>query len=474
MVGLVNRERELAKLEQLWQRPGPALMLLYGRRRVGKTYLLQQLLASRPGVYFLAAESSSGENLGEFLGQVRQAFPERTDITIESYPTWRVALRLLCELARERPPLIALDEFGYLCHVEPSIPSLIQAVWDQDAPASQLKLVLCGSEINMLSALDEYGRPLHGRFDWVQQYRPLDYYDAARFLTLAAAPGPGFGARDLLLAYGVFGGSGRYLAAIDPSLPLAANISHLLLDPLGAFHREGDNLIRWEREIRDYANYNSVLEAIASGATEWGEIANQAHVEQHTVAGCLERLQRLGWVSHERPFGEPGRRGIYRLEDNLLKFWYRFVFRFRSALQMAEPQAAWTSLVEPQLDGYMGWDVFEGVCLQNLARFQGSYGLPLITGMGRWWNRRSDVEIDIVASLSDGSYLYGECKWSRSPLDVAALTTLQRKVQSVPMSERQVQARLALFSAGGFLPRLREIADEAGVLLVGPEELFPR
>ena len=136
----------------------------------------------------------------------------------------------------------------------------------------------------MLSALDDYGRPLHGRFDWVDQYRPLDYYDAARFL-LEAGAGEHFSARELLRAYGLFGGSGRYLAAIDPSRSLADNFAELVLDPLGVFHREGENLIRQERDIRDYSNYNAVLSAIASGATEWAEIANQAHLEPHVVAG---------------------------------------------------------------------------------------------------------------------------------------------------------------------------------------------
>ena len=468
MIGLIDRERERAKLDELWQRPGPALGLLYGRRRIGKTYFLQQAMAGRRGLYFLAAESSSLENLQELLAQVRSAFPGRTDATLESYPTWRVALRLLCDLARGQPLLVVFDEFSYLCHVEPSLPSLLQAVWDQEAPATQLKLILCGSEVGLLAALDEYGRPLHGRFDWVEQYRPLDYYDAARFLLAARRWQP----RDLLLAYGIYGGSGRYLSAVAGEADLGRSVQSLLLDPLGPFHNEGDNLIRYERDIRDYANYNSVLAAIAAGASEWGEIANQAHLEKHVVAGCLERLQQLGWVTHERPFGEPGRRGLYRLNDNLLKFWYRFIFRFRSALQMSLPQQAWDELVRPHLDTYMGMYVFEGVCQEHLSRFQRRYHLPVITALGRWWNRRSDTELDLVASLADGSYLLGECKWSHTPLDVDVLTGLQRKAEAIPRHWQREPLRYALFSSGGFKPRLEEYAREQGCLLVGPGLLY--
>lgn len=472
MVGLVNREREQARLTDLWMRSGSALVLLYGRRRVGKTYFLQHALGGRRGIYFLAAESSSAENLDELLAQVRRACPERTDVTRANYPSWRVALRLLCELAAAERLLVIFDEFSYLVNVDPSLPSIIQAMWDQDAPSSQLKLVLCGSEVGLLGALDDYGRPLHGRFDWVEPYRPLDYYDAARFFTANASSGNSYRVRDLLIAYGLLGGSGRYLAAVDSGAALGENVARLLLDPLGIFHREGENLIRQEREIRDYANYNAVLEAIAGGATEWGEIANQAHLEKHVVGSCLERLRQLEWVSHEKPFEEPDRRGIYRLDDNFLKFWYRFVFRLRSALQMAPPIDAWTELVEPHLNDYMGHQIFEGMCAQHLRRFWRSYGLPLLLDLGRWWNRASNVEIDLVGKLSDGSYLFGECKWSGRPVDANVLFDLQKKLAATPYRHWQASPRFAVFALGGFTERMLERGKAEGALLIGPERFY--
>jgi AAA+ ATPase superfamily predicted ATPase len=470
VVGLVNRENEQARLSELWARPGPALALIYGRRRVGKTYFLQHAREGRRGVYFLAAESSSLENLEELLAQARHSFPERPDIIRENYPSWRVALRLLCELAAMERLLVVFDEFSYLVGVDPSLPSILQAVWDQDARSSQLKLILCGSEIGLLGALDDYGRPLHGRFDWAHTYRPLAYYDAARFFLVGSPPIQAYGRRDVLLLYGVLGGSGRYLAAVDPARSIGENIARLVLDPQGIFHREGENLIRQERDIRDYANYNAVLEAIAGGATEWGEIANQAHLERHVVGGTLDRLRELGWVAHEKPFEEPGRRGIYRLDDNFLKFWYRFVFHLRSALQTFPPVDAWTELVEPHLSDYMGRYVFEGICAQHLRRFGRGYGLPMLLDLGRWWSRPSDIEIDLIGKLADGSYLVGECKWSRQPCDVDVLSALQHKLASTPHGRWRAAPHFMLFSAAGFTPRLVERARAEGAILVGPEE----
>lgn len=368
--------------------------------------------------------------------------------------------------------LVVLDEFGYLAHADDTIPSILQAVWDQDAQDSHLKLVLCGSELGVMSSLDDYGAPLHGRFDWKEQYRPLDYYDAGRFLEAAALTGGGYSHRDKLIAYGIYGGSGRYLAQIDPSRPLSVNVAFQLLDPSGIFHREGETLIRQERDIRDVSGYNAVLAAIAGGASDWSEIANQSHVDPKSLSNYVIRLQQLGWVTQESPFGEQGRRSIYRLSDNMLKAWYRFVFRNRSALEMADPEDAWRELVQPDIPDYMGQLVLEEVARQHLARFSERYNLSMIMGMGRWWSRRNTVEIDVVAELHDGSYLFGEVKWASSPVPLGELFKLERKVASVPHHEWKKNPRYVLFSAGKFEEKLVQAARDQGVLLIGADELF--
>lgn len=472
VVGLVDREKEMSVLQRLWDKGGPTLALIYGRRRIGKTFFLKTFLKAHRGVYFLAADSPPQENLGELLDQIRSTFPDRQDIVLQNYPTWRVAFRLLCDLAKQDPLVVVLDEFAYLAHADASVPSVLQAVWDQDAQESSLKLILCGSELGVMSTLDHYGAPLHGRFDWTERYKPLDYYDAGRFLDAAASEGQRYSSRDKLIAYGMYGGAGRYLAQMDPGKSLAENVASNLLDPSGIFNREGETLIRQERDIRDVSAYNAVLAAISTGATERSRIANQSHVDPDSLSGYLARLQQLGWITQEFPFREHGRRGIYRLADNMLKAWYRHVFRHRSALEMTDPAAAWCELVEPDLPDYMGFFVLEDVARQHLARFAARYSLPMISGMGRWWSRKHEVEIDVVAELHDGSYLFGEVKWASSPVPLAALFTLQRHVDALPHDEWKRKPRYALFSAGGFEEKLVTMAKEQDVLLIGAEELY--
>lgn len=472
MVGLINRARQVAKIKELWEKNGSALGLVYGRRRLGKTYFLQDFFKGKRGVYFLAASSTSLENLTELLDQIRRAFPDRQDATLENYPTWRTGLRLLCELAHDEPLLVVLDEFGYLSSADPAIPSILQAVWDRDARDTRLKLILCGSELGTLASLDDYGAPLHGRFDWVERFQSLDYYDAGRFLAAAAPAQGGYSDREKLTAYGIYGGSGRYLAALDPGRPLAENVAWQLLDPSGVFHREGETLIRQERDIRDDSGYNAILAAIAGGATTFDKIGARAHIGSKSIANYLSKLQQLGWIEQETPFGEDARRSIYRLADNMLSAWYRWVFRYRSALQITPPDQAWRQFVEPDIPDYMGRFVFEKVSHEHIKRFYTRYNLPLILEIGRWWSRKGDVEIDLVARLKDGSYLFGSCKWASSPVKVSELADLQAKVKMIPHNEWKERPRYVLFSGGDFDPKLKAVAEDEGVLLIGIRQLF--
>lgn len=326
-----------------------------------------------------------------------------------------------------------------------------------------------------MSSLNDYGQPLHGRFDWMHRYAPLDYYDTAKFLATAAAEArtPAYSARDMLVAYGLYGGTGRYLAALDPTRTLSQNVASQMLDPDGIFHNEGENLLRQERDIRDVAGYNAILSAVSGGATEWGEILNQSHLDRSSLPHYMASLQQLGWVTQERPFEEEGRRALYRLADNMLKSWYRYVFQNRSALQSWRPEEAWKQLVEPDLPDYMGFQAFEAICRQHLTRFAAQYTLPPIMDVGPWWDRRHDIEVDLIARLADGSYLFGECKWASSPVDVHELNRLLRKVERIPHPQWKQSPRYAIFSAGSFDPLLREIARKEGVLLIGAQQLLP-
>jgi hypothetical protein len=478
-VDFVDRDRELAELTSLADGGRPALALLFGRRRVGKTYLLDQLARHRRSFYYLAADTTGALNRRELLGELR-AFHGR-DIDPEDFPTWRAVFRLLLELTGEEPLLVVLDEFQYLLGGEDDVASQLVAVWDRELEGRRLVLVLCGSEVGTMERLQSGGSPLYGRIDWAARLRPFDYFDAARML-------PRRGPRERAVAYGVFGGTPRFLSAVRPGDDLSERIRRAMLSARGEVHLQLGTLIQQEKGIRDPGDYQAVLSAIASGRTLTHEIAAVAglHERQHVVRRALETLESLLLVRRERNFRSSQRTPWRnRIADNAVAFWYRFVQPQRARLDRGEVDEIWTAEVEPRMNDYMGWSVFEGIVAEGFLRHHERWGLPAPREWARWEgqdrNRRA-IEIDIAAELDDGRVLTGEVKWSTRPVDTDLHFELRRDLQDLAASG-QAWAHEALdparsaghlyVSAGGFTPHFQARAKEEGnVRLIDLEMLY--
>ena len=215
-------------------------------------------------------------------------------------------------------------------------------------------------------------------------------------------------------------------------------------------------------QIRDPAPYNAVLGAIASGETQFGGIQQQTGTERGVLSFHLKTLLDLGWIRREFPFGETSdRRALYQVADPFLAFWYRFVAPLASALQFSDPQRVYAERVAPFLADYMGWNVFEAICHQWLQRHaQERLGLT-IRRMGRYWSRDGRTELDIVAELDGGTFLFGECKWSaNAAIGLSVYAGLKAKVQSLPEAKWRNKAACVLFAVGGFAPELRTLAAQ--------------
>lgn len=463
---IVDREDALKALDGAAAAAGGSLVLVYGRRRLGKTFLLRGWADGRRHLYFQAAESTGAESLDALRRELAMQLGD-PGATADALPTWRVLFSHLAELARKDSLVVVLDEFSYLLSAVEDIAAIIQTVWDAERRRCRLKLILAGSELGTMQSLDDRGQPLHGRFDSKIHIEPLDYARACEFL--GRAP---WSAADKLRLYGVFGGAGRYLDKLDPKETLRENMQRLVLDSGAIFRDEGRAVIREERKVRDYGNYNAILQAIARGNTKLEDIRERAGTG-HATLDTLERLMAFSWVAHETPFQQPNRRGFYRITDNFLLFWYGFVFPNRSALPRLRPATFWRAFIEPELDArHMGQGVFERLCQQYLDRFGESRGL-IIREMGRWWAPNNDPEIDIVAELDRG-YLCAECKWSAKAVGTEVLGGLKAKVQRAkdPSWPAKVHPRLAVFSLGGSTPELKRAAAQEDVLLVSGDDFF--
>lgn len=472
---LIDREHELEELKDLPAAHKPCLGIIYGRRQVGKTYLLGRAWPEARAFYFLAADSTSELNRQDLLNELGGWAGRRFDPI--DFPTWRTVFRLFVELSREAPLVVVLDEFQYLLGGDDDASSQLVAVWDREAQGHPLTLILCGSAVSTMEQLQTGGQPLFGRANWSARLRPFDYRDSARMV-------PDRSPREAALVYGIFGGTPRYLAVVRAHESIAAAASRALLSPNGEVHLQMSTLLEQERGIRDPAALRSVLAAIAAGHTEINTMAQAAGLgdQPHVVRRAIDVLEGLELVARTRNFGA-GLRAPYRhyVLDNAVLFWHRFVLRHRSRLARRDEKAVWREHVAPYLNDYMG-PVFERMVEQAFARYHARWDLPgpeLWAGWtGQDRNRRS-IEVDVVARLDDGRMLAGEIKWSSGRRGFELHNGLTRDLEDLANSghawAREALAGQRLYvSAGGFTDEFAGwAATEKRVHLLTLDDLYP-
>ncbi len=460
----VDRETELAFLEQTWGSDRAELIVVYGRRRVGKTGLLRAFSADRPHTFWMASLSSEAILRQSFTDALWQTTHPDSPEAGFVYGSWERAFQAMAELAATERHLVVIDEFPYLASADPSIPSVLQKVWDEHLQHTRLMLVLCGSHIGMMERETlVYRAPLFGRRTGQIQLRPLPLRAAGVMLSR-------YSPIQQIEAYVILGGVPAYLSQFDDQQPLAANIEQRILNPASYLYQEPLFLLR--EELQEPRNYFAILQAIAQGRTQLNEITQVTGMERGPVSRYLAILQDLRLVERRVPVTEPqpdkSRRGIYRLRDPFLGFWFRFVAPHLSTLESGHT-APIARLVETELSTFAG-PVFEDLCRDWVAEQAISDNLRFLPErIGAWWDGRE--EIDLMAIGAD-AVLFGECKWTGRPVGVNVLDDLKRKTHLLIPSLGGRSVRFALFARSGFTPALETLAQDEGIMLVGPENLL--
>jgi uncharacterized protein len=455
MTTVIDRQQEYQELRALLDEGAPRLALLYGRRRVGKTFLLTHTWPAERTFYWTASATTAAQNREQLLRDIAQWSGQ--SLQLEDYPTWRTVFRLLLDLRAPAPIVIVLDEFQYLGD-DPSdlagVASELNAAWEQRRPARPLVFVISGSAVRTLEALDGGGAPLHGRFAWKAELKPFDYWHAAQMASFRSL-------RDRARAYGIFGGTPRYLAAVKPSRSLQQNGAGLVLAPRGEVRGLVETAILQEQGLRDVQKYQAILRAIGGGGTELNEIGQRSGLPgDTTLRDKIERLVALGYVRQERNVGAgPTVPYRYRIQDPAFAFYYEFVAPNEAALERSDANRFWREMVAPRLDDYMG-HAFERVAGEAYTRLGPKRKLPIAREWGRWEGKDragQSLEIDIVAPLTDGRVLTGGVKWNNRPLDrqwhVRHLEMLDRLAQSGVKwahDAKRSEAPLLYVAAGGF------------------------
>ncbi|KFI52597.1 ATP-binding protein [Bifidobacterium biavatii] len=430
----VGREHELSVMQDLWDRDDFQMLVMYGRRRVGKTALLDEFARSRDTLMFTARQQTSAANLRDFSREIYRFFGETA--SRPAFGLWQDAFDFIVDKTRQngsRRILFVFDEFPYAAMNEKSLPSILQVTIDHGFQDTNMMMVLCGSnEGFMESEVLGYKSPLYGRRTAQMHVKPFDVFDAARMIPFAST-------EDVVRYYATFGGTPYYLKQLRSDRSYEDNVSRLMFDTSGLLYEEPLMLLR--QELRDIAVYNSVLNAVGSGATRQNDIAGKAGLaSSSSVSKYLSVLSDLNLIERKVPFGEDPtrtRKGLWSFADPFFAFWYRFVAPNTDLIERGDGDLALTDIAGPALDTYVGQQ-YETVCEQWLVRANRQSLLPFrATTFGKWWGTdprlRQETDIDVIAaSPRDKTILLGECKW-KNTLNIAETTaTLRSRADLIP------------------------------------------
>jgi len=443
----------LQELNRLYETDEFQMVVIYGRRRVGKTWLIQHFCQEKPAILYVAIEQNDQGALMSFSKQVLEAFPAAKSY-LDNFSTWEKCFDYIAEQAKDTRLIVAIDEYPYMAMSNPSISSIIQKVIDTKLLQSRLFLILCGSSMSFMEhQVLGYQSPLYGRRTAQFKIEPFDYYTSSRFYSQNEA----YSDEDKLVAYGITGGIPQYLHLIAKYDSLEESIYRNFFRKDGHLFEEPNSILK--QELREPAVYNSIIKAIADGASKLNDIAMKSGEDNKKCSRYLSALIDLHMVKKEYPIGSSlSRNGVYALKDTMFRFWYRYVPNYITNIEAGMGEIIVKKKVIPTISEYMG-KVFEDICMQYLIHRNKALKLPfMFDQIGRWWgnnpHKRRQEEIDILA-ISDRSAIVCECKWRNEPVGLDVLYALKEK--SISLSSYQ-SFYYFIFSKKGFKKELIELS----------------
>lgn len=458
------REEELRIMNQRYEKDRFECIVIYGRRRVGKTALINEFCKDKPTVYFSALNASSQENL-EALSKAIYTYKSLEGNNAPVYQSFADALEELTVLVKDKRLVFVIDEYPYLAKAEKSISSRLQHMIDHFWQDGKLYVILCGSSMSFMEyQVLGYESPLYGRRTAQFKIQALTYQEMTVFH-------PELDVRDQALLYGVTGGIPHYINKLDVEGDMDEAILDNLLHTSSYLFEEPENLLK--QELREPAIYNSIISAIAGGASRSNEISTKVGLESGVCSKYLRVLLKLEILRKETPVTEkPGKKTIYTIEDNLFRFWYRFVPKNMSVISAGRIRSVYEQAVKRFYPDYMGL-VFEKMCREYLLRY--AENLPiLISEVGQWWGTdaktRKEVQIDLVGLPVEGNeYIIGSCKYKDEKIDIDELELLRKYAD---VFKEGGKFHYYIFSKGGFTEALFNLEKRGEVKLVTLEDIY--
>lgn len=458
------REEELRTMNRRYDKNQFECIVIYGRRRVGKTALINEFCKDKTTVYFSALSASSQENL-EALSKAIYNCKDPEGSVAPTYRSYADALDEITAMSKQQRLVFVIDEYPYLAKSEKSFSSRLQHMIDRQWQDSQLYLILCGSSMNFMEyQVLGYESPLYGRQTAQFKIQSLTYREMTQFH-------PNLSLQDQALLYGVTGGIPHYINKLEVDTNLDEALLENLFNTSSYLFEEPENLLK--QELREPAIYNSVISAIADGASRLNEISTKVGLESGICTKYLKVLLKLGILKKETPVTEkPGKKTIYMIDDNFFRFWYRFVPKNMSAISAGRIKHIYEAAIKKNYSDYMGL-VFEKMCQEYLIRY--AENLPiLLSTVGQWWGTDSknhkEVLIDIVGVPVEGNeYLIGSCKYRNEKIGIDELKLIQNYAS---VFRKDGAFHYFIFSKSGFTSALLEAEKKGDVTLLTLEDLY--
>jgi len=471
----VGRKKELASLEAVYGKDGFGMSIIYGRRRVGKSTLIREFVKDKKVIFYTATKVGAERNLELFSRQVSNALDPA--YSNAAFPSVESVFDFITYKLRgkEEKTVLVIDELPYWAEKEEALLSILQKYIDVEWMDKQMMIILCGSTLSFMEkkVLSEKS-PVFGRRDSQIKLEPFNYRESSLFV-------PNYSAEDKAVCYGVTGGVAKYLSLFDSSRSLDENIIRLFFHTDGYLFDETRNLLT--QEFSDVAVVNNIIEQIALGENSLNVIAAKVHERDTTVLYSLEKLIAVGLVEKRNCITEEKnkKKTQYVLKDHMFRFWYRFIPKAVSVIEMGEGQVYYKKIVKPQIHSFMG-SIFEEICRYYTLE-QGITGIfgSFITETGTWWGveqmidengkrYHQSADIDVVGiSTVEKTAVVGECKFKNEKIDREVFDTLVRRAKL--LSGNYHVLKYLLFSLSGFT-KWFDTAKGLDVAMITVEDLY--
>ena len=464
----IGRTSELATLNAELER-GSGFVVIYGRRRVGKTTLIKEFIKDKRAFYFLATTESEAQSMKRFAGVLSRT-TKNPMLSKVAFTDWLDLFQVVADDHPDEKKVLVIDEFPYLVKTNPDFPSILQNAWDEVLKDHNVMLILCGSLISMMKkhAL-AYDSPLYGRRTAQIRLMPLQFTDVYEAQNLSF--------EQAVEQYAITGGVPKYMEFFQSDEPLVEQIRRVVLSKNGFLYEEPDFLLN--EEVQTPINYFSVLKAISDGNHKLSKIGMTMEQDTSAITPYLKTLIDLGFVTKNVPITEKNpersRKSLYYVSDNFIRFWFRYVYPFKGELELDNQQIVLDEMGKDFKQKFVAF-AYESICRNIFAELCQKGQIDFAPSrIGFYWrnDNEGDTEIDVAAVDNQHKRLFlGECKYHTKPVDVAVYSALQEKGQSKELTAtfKGYEIVYGLFSKSGFTDRLVEMAAENPNLILIQED----